>query len=280
MLARSTYRKVRDRASYAFALVSVAAALEIKDGTIARRAARLRRRRAQALACLKAEAALQGKPATPRSFLAAAEAELADARPLHAQRIQSGTRQAHHRSRAAGAGGGTRMSIKEAVAKAAMQKAVEVAPDAWMPGGNPDPLIRHKHGLIGDPVPASMARSRSPARRLSPPSSPCTDGLRRPRIQHHPRGRIATLDTAAAAAAPGVVLVMTYENAPRLKPTPIFKSSPKAAGRPRPAHPAGRPVHWNGEPIAVVLAETQEQADYAKSLIHATYEEEPAISRL
>lgn len=30
-------------------------------------------------------------------------------------------------------------------------------------------------------------------------------------------------------------------------------------------------IHWNGQPIAVVIAETQEQADYGKSLIAATY---------
>ena len=33
-------------------------------------------------------------------------------------------------------------------------------------------------------------------------------------------------------------------------------------------------IHWNGQPIAVVLAETQEQADHARSLIRATYEVE------
>ncbi len=38
-------------------------------------------------------------------------------------------------------------------------------------------------------------------------------------------------------------------------------------------------IHWNGQPIAVVLAETQEQADHARSLIRATYEiEESATS--
>ncbi len=39
-------------------------------------------------------------------------------------------------------------------------------------------------------------------------------------------------------------------------------------------------IHWNGQPIAVVLAETQEQADHAKSLIRATYEDEPATTAL
>jgi xanthine dehydrogenase YagR molybdenum-binding subunit len=43
------------------------------------------------------------------------------------------------------------MSIKE-TAQAVMKKAVQIAPDAWMPGAKPDPLIRQKHGLIGTPV--------------------------------------------------------------------------------------------------------------------------------
>ena len=34
-------------------------------------------------------------------------------------------------------------------------------------------------------------------------------------------------------------------------------------------------IHWNGQPIAVVLAETQEQADHAASLIRVAYEAEP-----
>ena len=48
--ARSRYRKVRDRASYAFALVSVAAALDVADGVVRDVRHRARRRRAQAVA--------------------------------------------------------------------------------------------------------------------------------------------------------------------------------------------------------------------------------------
>jgi xanthine dehydrogenase YagS FAD-binding subunit len=75
----STYRKVRERASYAFALVSVAAALEVRDGVV--RDARIalggvahKPWRAQ-----KAEDALRGRPAIEESFRAAAGAELAAA---------------------------------------------------------------------------------------------------------------------------------------------------------------------------------------------------------
>jgi xanthine dehydrogenase YagS FAD-binding subunit len=78
----SSYRKVRDRASYAFALVSVAAALDVADETV--RDVRLafggvahRPWRAS-----RAEAMLRGAPATEDAFRAAADAELADAQPL------------------------------------------------------------------------------------------------------------------------------------------------------------------------------------------------------
>jgi xanthine dehydrogenase YagS FAD-binding subunit len=78
----STYRKVRDRASYAFALVSVAAALRlagdrIEDVRIALGGVAHKPWRAS-----KAEAALRNGPATEEAFRAAAIAELADATPL------------------------------------------------------------------------------------------------------------------------------------------------------------------------------------------------------
>ena len=61
--AGSAYRKVRDRASYAFALVSVAAALDVDDGVDPRRADRARRRGAQAVAGDRApRTALRGAP--------------------------------------------------------------------------------------------------------------------------------------------------------------------------------------------------------------------------
>ena len=85
--SRSAYRKVRDRASYAFALVSVAVALELEDdgseipviqdirialGGVAHKPWR----------ALQAEAVLRGARATGENFRAAADAELAAASPL------------------------------------------------------------------------------------------------------------------------------------------------------------------------------------------------------
>jgi xanthine dehydrogenase YagS FAD-binding subunit len=80
--AGSTYRKVRDRTSYAFALVSVAAALDVDGGIIRDARLALGGVASKPWRAWKAEEALRGRPATDESFRAAAEAELAHARPL------------------------------------------------------------------------------------------------------------------------------------------------------------------------------------------------------
>jgi len=89
-----------------------------------------------------------------------------------------------------------------------------------------------------------------------------------------PRGVIASIDAAEAEAAPGVLAVLTADNAPRLP------QDGKAGVNP----PAGRmlsllqtrEVRYNGEPIALVVAESFEQATYAASLVRAAYRVERA----
>ena len=82
LAAHSTYRKVRDRSSYAFALVSVAAALEFDGDVIAGARIALGGVAPKPWRAWRAEEVLRGRPATETSFLQAADAELADARPL------------------------------------------------------------------------------------------------------------------------------------------------------------------------------------------------------
>ncbi|MCX4445291.1 xanthine dehydrogenase family protein subunit M [Streptomyces sp. NBC_01789] len=86
--AHSRYRKVRERASYAFAIGSVAAVLDVRDGTVrdvrlAFGAVASRPWRART-----AERALTGGPADAAAFAAAADAELAAARPLPENRYK------------------------------------------------------------------------------------------------------------------------------------------------------------------------------------------------
>jgi xanthine dehydrogenase YagS FAD-binding subunit len=78
----SRYRKVRDRASYAFALVSVAAALELRDGVVQDVRIALGGVAHKPWRAHRAEEALRGATATTDSYLRAADAELADARGL------------------------------------------------------------------------------------------------------------------------------------------------------------------------------------------------------
>jgi xanthine dehydrogenase YagS FAD-binding subunit len=82
MAARSAYRKVRDRASYAFALISVGAALELEGDTVKDVRLALGGVAHKPWRAWSAEAALKGQRATPESFRAAADAELAGAAPL------------------------------------------------------------------------------------------------------------------------------------------------------------------------------------------------------
>jgi xanthine dehydrogenase YagS FAD-binding subunit len=79
---RSAYRKVRDRASFSFAVVSLAAALELDGDTV--RDVRLAFGGVAHVPwrATAAEAALRGAPATEESFRRAADAELAQAEPL------------------------------------------------------------------------------------------------------------------------------------------------------------------------------------------------------
>ncbi|TDD20980.1 FAD binding domain-containing protein [Nonomuraea diastatica] len=87
--ARSRYRKVRDRASYAFALVSVAAALEVRDGAVTAARLALGGLAAKPWRAREAERILLGGPAGEEPFTRAAEAELAgaDVRPGNAFKV-------------------------------------------------------------------------------------------------------------------------------------------------------------------------------------------------
>jgi xanthine dehydrogenase YagS FAD-binding subunit len=76
---KSAYRKVRDRSSYAFALVSVAATLEVRDGTVTAARVALGGVAHRPWRAARAEGVLVGAPATTETYARAADAELADA---------------------------------------------------------------------------------------------------------------------------------------------------------------------------------------------------------
>ncbi|TZG32932.1 xanthine dehydrogenase family protein molybdopterin-binding subunit [Agrobacterium sp. B1(2019)] len=148
----------------------------------------------------------------------------------------------------------------------------------WQPAVTTDPLLR-KHGSLGQSVSRIEGPMKVQGKTRFAAEFPY-DNMSYAAIAFSTvaRGRITELNVGAAEAAPGVILVMTYKNAPRMRAPSLMMSSPTAAGASNLPVMQNDEIHWNGQPIALILAETQEQADYAASLIEATYELLPAVT--
>lgn len=89
------------------------------------------------------------------------------------------------------------------------------------------------------------------------------------------KGRIETIDTEPAERAPGVLAVLTYRNAPKLAYSKDTKGR-VIADRLRVLQ--NDVIYHQGQPIALVVAQTLEQAGYAAALVRATYAGDPAIT--
>ena len=146
----------------------------------------------------------------------------------------------------------TKQAVQGA-AQAVMKKAVELAPESWLPGGRPDPLILQKHGLIGAPVSRIDGPLKVRGKATFAAEFPL-EGMVYAAVAFSTvaKGRITTLDISQAETAPGVVLVMTHQNAPRMQPMPLFLTAEKGRGRRRPAgharrsHSLERPANRGG----------------------------------
>lgn len=153
-------------------------------------------------------------------------------------------------------------------------------PASWLPGGTPDPLIDKRVALGGQQSRVDGPDKVRGAARFAA-EVPMADLLYAAFVHSTiARGRIADLDVSEAEAAPGVALVMTYRNAPRIGvPPPIGLTNLKAAGNHTLPILQDPEIHWNGQVVAVVLAETREQADHAASLVRVRYDAAPARTR-
>ncbi len=92
-----------------------------------------------------------------------------------------------------------------------------------------------------------------------------------------PAGRVTAMDTTAAARAPGVILVLTHRNAPTLPYQPAKERpavEPVSGDQLRVFQDAE--VMFSGQPIGLVVAETQAQAEYAASLVRVAYDRDTA----
>jgi xanthine dehydrogenase YagR molybdenum-binding subunit len=79
------------------------------------------------------------------------------------------------------------------------------------------------------------------------------------------KGKVLTIDTTQTLAAPGVIDIITYHQTPNLINIPFI---------PTPTPPEKDDnIHYHGQPLGIVVAETLEQAEYGASLVKITYEE-------
>ncbi len=91
------------------------------------------------------------------------------------------------------------------------------------------------------------------------------------------KGTIKSIEVSEAEKATGVLAVITHKNAPKMNAPPLFSPSGGSDAAGSKANVVNTDeIFWNGQPVAVVVAETLDRAEYAASLVKVVYKEEPA----
>ena len=207
---RSGYLKVRDRASYEFALTSAAVALVIEDGVMT-----------------EARVALGGVGTIP--WRARGRRGSAARAPPRHRRVPR--RRPRPRS-------STRSPCRAPRSRSSSPSARSCARCETVADGSRPRLIGAGVDRVDGPL--KVTRCRDLPHRCHLPES----RARRARAQHHRvRPGDPTIDDADARAAPGVLTVITHETAPKLTRGPVRPAGPRSAAAPagRP-HPPLRPV--------------------------------------
>ena len=134
-----------------------------------------------------------------------------------------------------------------------------------------NPVKENRAGIIGKAVdryegPLKVTGTAPYAYEVTPPSPAAYGVMVSATIA---RGRIAAIDAAAAEASPGVLLVWSHENVPEQGPRPPLYDF--FTPFPRPALQSDR-VYFFGQQVAVVVADTLENAQAGADLVKVTYE--------
>jgi xanthine dehydrogenase YagR molybdenum-binding subunit len=97
-----------------------------------------------------------------------------------------------------------------------------------------------------------------------------------------PSGRVTASHTDEALAAAGVVGILTHENLPKIAGEPHLL--PSLVGGPAPGQSffpmQDEVIHYAGQPVAIVIADSLERAHWAASLVDVTYERTPSITTI
>src|ERR1051326_5433510 len=91
-----------------------------------------------------------------------------------------------------------------------------------------------------------------------------------------PSGRVTAIAIEEGLAADGVIAILTHENLPKIAGEPHLL--PSLAGGPAPGESffpmQDDVVHYAGQPVAIVVADTHERAQWPASLVHVHYRSE------
>ena len=92
------------------------------------------------------------------------------------------------------------------------------------------------------------------------------------------KGKVSKIDTDRAKRAGGVLEIFTWKNMPHMAAPPLVDITDLKKGMAASDLPIlqDSSVHWDGQPIAVVVAETMEQAEHAASLVEVEYNTDDA----
>ena len=148
-----------------------------------------------------------------------------------------------------------------------------------MPDRDRDPL-RQGHRYLGQPLDRLDGRDKVSGAALFSSEYP-VDLLAHAALVYSTiaKGTIEEIDTAEAEAAPGVIEVITHRNAPEMKvPPPLSVEGEPSSGTTSVKILNTNRVSWNGQPLAVVVADTEERAEQAAALVQVRYAPEKTVS--
>jgi xanthine dehydrogenase YagR molybdenum-binding subunit len=94
-------------------------------------------------------------------------------------------------------------------------------------------------------------------------------------------GRITAIDTAHAERSDGVAGILTHRNLPKVNHVPLV---PSLMGGPAPGETffpmQDDLVHYAGQPVAIVVADSLERAQHAATLVQVSYAETPSVTTI
>ena len=141
----------------------------------------------------------------------------------------------------------------------------------------PNPITENRGGVIGKGVDRYEGKLKvtgsAPYAYDTPAPSKAAIGIMA--TAAIPRGQVVAVDTAAAEASPGVLLVWTHLNVPAQAPRGT-RANPRSQRPSNPALASDR-IEYYGQTVAFVVADTFENARAAADLIKVEYAREPAL---